>query len=681
MAAAGAYVPAAARFLCGWLWLFLLPLPGAAQAEPYRFSRLNKESGHINNQVNCILKDSRGFMWFGTNAGLNRYNGYTYQVFQHEFGDSTSIGSDFILNLFEDPEGYIWVLTQKGINIYDPRTEQFHRDLRPFLKKYNLPDANITRILKDRRGHFWFVHASAGLFKYLPTQKKTIRLAHAATDPHSISDNRVAAFAEDRQGHFWVLHSRGVLEKLDGSTGRVTYRSTALQKQAGSEEKAYVLFADAGGDLWIFSPLADKGVFYFNNRHKTLQAINTQTQPQQLNNNLVHSITQDDQGRIWIGTDHGGINLVDKDAGTVRYLQHHPHDVHSISQNSIYSLYKDDTGIIWVGTYKEGVNYYHQHLLRFKTYRHDPANPGSLRYNDVNRFAEDAKGNLWIGTNGGGLLYFNRASDRFTQYLAGPGTPGALSKNVIVGLHLDRAQQLWIGTFYGGLNVFDGQRFRHYQHQPAEPASIASNLVWDIFEDSRQNLWIGTLGGGLDLFDRQRQTFRHFKAGPPPALHSNYILHLAEDREGDLWLATDNGVGRYSPQTGKFSSYVHTGDKPAGLSHNSVNSVLADGRGLIWIATNKGLNLFDKRHNAFRVFTTAQGLPDNTILAILEDNQHHIWVSTQQGLSQLQISTGKGGRLAVKIRNYGLSDGLQGRASSSSAAPRASTSSTPGALK
>jgi signal transduction histidine kinase/ligand-binding sensor domain-containing protein/DNA-binding response OmpR family regulator len=472
----------------------------------------------------------------------------------------------------------------------------------------------------------------------------------------------VAAFAEDKQGGFWVMHANGILETLDGNTGRVTYRQQALHRQSGAREKAYVIFPDAQGDLWIFVTLDDNGVYYFNSQDRTLQAVNTQTQPLRLNNNLVHSITQDDQGLIWIGTDHGGINLIDKRRGTARYLRHHPNEVHSISQNSIYSLYKDDTGIIWVGTYKEGINYYHQNLFRFRTYRHDPLNPGSLSYNDVNRFAEDAKGNLWIGTNGGGLLYFNRTSEQFTQYLADAGKPGTLSSNVIVGLHLDQAQQLWIGTYYGGLNVFDGLRFRQYRHDPARPASIASDLVWDIFGDSRGQLWVGTLGGGLDLFDRQQQAFQHFKAGPPPAIHSNYILRITEDRQGDLWLATADGLGRYLRQSGTFTSYVHNNDKPNKLSHNNVNTVLADHRGLIWIATNKGLNLFDKQQNSFRAFTTAQGLPDNTILAILEDDQHHIWVSTQNGISQLVIGRDKAGARTFKFINYGLSDGLQGHA-------------------
>jgi signal transduction histidine kinase/ligand-binding sensor domain-containing protein/DNA-binding response OmpR family regulator len=666
--AAGAYLPALVKLAGLVLWFLFLPLALAAQPDGYRFSRVNSEDSHINNQVNCILKDSRGFMWFGTNAGLHRYNGYSFRVFQHEPGDSTSISGDFILNLAEDPQGYIWVMGQQGLDIYDPATERFLRDPGPFLKRYGLPDANIVRVRKDRRGHYWFLHQSAGLYRYIPDRKKTVRVAQVPGDRQTMSSNRVADFAEDQQGDIWVMHANGVLEKLDGQTGRVTYRNQALQQQTGGKEKAYVLFPDADGDLWIFVTLDDNGVFYFSRQHKTFQAIHTGSRPWRLNNNLVRSITQDDQGLIWIGTDHGGINLINKRYATVRYLTHHPGDARTISQNSIYSLYKDDTGIIWVGTYKEGINYYHRNLYKFRTYRHDPQNPASLPYNDVNRFAEDAQGNLWIGTNGGGLLYFNRAGGTFRQYRAEPGNPAALSSNVVVGLHLDRAQQLWIGTYFGGLNQYDGQRFRHYQHDPARPASIASDLVWDVFEDSRGQLWIGTLGGGLDVFDRQQQTFQHFKAGQPNSIHTDYILHITEDRQGDLWFATGMGIGRYGRPSGRFSHYANTGDAPGGLIHNNVNTVLADERGLIWIGTNKGLALFDKQKNTFRSFRKEQGLPDNTILGILEDKAHHIWVSTQNGISQLKINTGQEGHHRVTFKNYGVSDGLQGPAFNTNAA-------------
>ncbi|MGV3503710.1 MAG: two-component regulator propeller domain-containing protein [Adhaeribacter sp.] len=663
-----AFIKAFTRWNLAFLVFLALPLQLAAQRESYKFSRVSPEEGHINNQVNCILKDRRGYMWFGTNAGLNRYNGYAFEVFQHAAGDTSSLSADFIVNLAEDPQGYIWVFTQQGIDLYDPTTGSFIRDPAPFLKKYGLPDAGIRHILKDGQGYYWFVHPSKGLFRYAPRQGQTTRFAHQAGDPQSLADNRIAAFAQDRSGAFWVMHDRGILEKIDGRSGKVTYRNRDLQQLSGRDAKPYVIFPDADGDLWVFVPEADKGVFYFNNQRKTFQTIDTRSRPLQLNNNLVRSITQDDQGLVWIGTDHGGINLINKDYGTVQYLRHQANDERSISQNSIYALYKDPTGIIWVGTYKEGINYYHRHLYKFQTYRHHPQQPGSLPFNDVNRFAEDAQGNLWIGTNGGGLLYFNRATGQFRQHLADAARPGALSSNVIVGLHLDRARQLWIGTYYGGLNLFDGQFFRAYRHQAGQPASIASDLVWDIFEDSRGKLWIGTLGSGLDLFDRQQQTFRHFVAGQPNSVHTNYILHFTEDRDGDLWFATDNGVGRYERRTGRFSSYANSPGAARGLSDNQVNTVLADSRGLIWIGTNKGLSFFDKQRNAFRSFRREDGLPDNAIQGILEDNAHHLWVSTQNGLSRLQVSSDAAGRIQLAFKNYGVSDGLQAAAFNTNAA-------------
>lgn len=648
------------------LWTFCLA--ASAQNNDYKFTRLNNSQGLLHNQINCILKDSKGFMWFGTMSGLNRFDGYNFKAFRHDVRDSTSIRNNYISDLAEGPEKMLLVVTRwSGLNIYNPHTERFLSKPDNFLRKYGVPDASVEKVIRDRQGNFWFVHTREGIFKYNSGSKKTIRLAYSSGDSLSIHSNQVSDIAEDKRGDFWLMHQDGVLEKID-KTGRVISRNYFLNRKFNQTSQGYSLFSDADGDAWIFMNNEAQGLFYFNAKKQAFTHLHGDSVKLKLNANIVKAVTQDNRGQIWIGTDHGGINLVDKKTLTVKYLVNEPDDFRSLSQNSIYSLYKDNTGIVWVGTYKEGVNYYHPDVIRFKLLQHLPANAASLPFNDINRVVEDAKGNLWLGTNGGGLIYFDRTNNQFKQYRNDPNNSNSLSNNIIVGLHLDRDQKLWIGTYFGGLNSFDGEKFTRYRYNPADPGSLADDRVWEIFEDSKRNLWVGTLGGGLDLLDRKTNTFRHHRTSQPNSVNSDYISYLTEDREGYLWIATAFGVDQYNPANGMFRHFVNRNNDPRGLSNNNVTTVIEDSRGLLWMGTNEGLNVYDKKRNSFRSFRQENGLLDNSILGIVEDNQHNLWISTPNGLSNLIIGKKPDGAFRFKFKNYDQQDGLQGKAFNSNAA-------------
>ncbi len=708
------------RLTAGSLLLaaILLPLNLAAQYNRYRFSRLDISKGLSHNEVNCIFKDEIGFLWFGTMSGLNRYDGYSFKVFKHDLRDSSSINDDLIIRIWQGPGHKLWISAGKGLTIYDPLTEKFDRYPQRFLHSIHIDSDSITDIGNDRLGNYWFIATGkgAGLYKYDPAQLSAQPILHREGDPSTPHSNQLRSIASDSLGNWWIIYADGILEKMDGRTNKIVYSSAAIQKNFPGESLDYRLYIDDQNDCWVYTAGKPGGLLYFHPSTGNCLRIRKDSGRHSLNNNLVTGIVQDDKGIIWIATDHGGINLLDKKDSSIHYLLAHDDDDKSLSQNSINTLYKDNTGIIWVGTFKKGASYYHEDILKFPLYRHQPSNPNSLSYDDVNRFVEDEKGNLWIGTNGGGLIYFNRAMGKYMQYTHNPADPRSLSNDVIVSLCLDHEQRLWIGTYYGGLDCFDGKIFHHYRHNESDSNSIGDDRIWEIKEDSRGRLWIGTLAAGLDLFDRKRNVFIHYRplgpipsnvtapsnatapafdttassgfhadpstiksvstngfrspaasaspdtSGTSPSVRSGYISELMEDRQGNLWIGTAIGIDVLEAATGKFRHYGNQVNNPSSLSNDNVISILQDSRGLIWVGTREGLDLFDSKNRSFTTFRTGDGLPDNTILTILEDNDRHLWLSTPNGLSNMIVSADTHtGQHVYRFKNYDESHGLQGR--------------------
>jgi signal transduction histidine kinase/ligand-binding sensor domain-containing protein/DNA-binding response OmpR family regulator len=644
--------------LCAWF-----AEPAHAQPGVYKFTHLDVNGGLSHNQVTCFLKDKKGFLWIGTASGLNRFDGYSVKVFRNDARDTTSISGNFVNGIHETPDGKLAVFTTEGLNLYDPEKERFQTNLDGFYTAFGIPSGRITGIVKDAGGDFWFLHSTEGLIRYGIKHNRSFSIRHNPEDPATLATNSVSAMADDEGGNKWIVHTNGIIEKLlvKGGAVRVTYRSDFLFRENNGTLQEYRLLRDADGDLWIFAEDGHLGVFYFNGKTQTFRHLHRGATGVKLNTDIVRGIVQDNNGLIWIGTDHGGINLVNKKDFSVRYILHQEEDAKSLGQNSIVTLYKDEEGIIWIGTFKRGVSYYHENIVRFPLYTHYSSDRESLPYSDVNRFIEDDHGNLWIGTNGGGLIYFDRARSSYTQYNNNPRDPNSLSSDVIVSLFIDRDKKLWIGTYYGGLNCYDGQKFIRYSHEPGDPNSLADPSVWEIFEDSRNRLWIGTLDGGLDLLDRKTGTFSHYQKGDPNAVQSDYIAAITEDSDGNLWVGTDIGLDVFVRDRGRFIHYESEKGNPNSLSDNSILDIHEDSKGRIWIGTHGGLNLFDRKTKEFKAFKEEDGLPHNSILTILEDNYGSLWMSTPNGLSNLTITTDSTGEMQLKFKNYDEADGLQGK--------------------
>ncbi len=650
------------HFFCLVIFIFTLDyLPGnilIAQEKQILFSNLDNTNGLSHNRVHCILKDSRGFMWFGTMQGLCRYDGYSFKIFKNNSSDSNSISGNTITGLIEDNANKIWVKANYVIDVFDPVSEIFNHHHKIFNQKGGIPEAN-NLYYKDHMGNFWFANSDSGLYKYIFSRDSLVKIKSNGKDTLSINNRRITDFSEDSGGHLWLIHESGILEKINSDNYKVTQR---INLNTGSSF-LFSFFIDAEDDFWIFAPNI-AGVIYYDLQSKQIEHFNKSSKKTQLNSNIIGGINQDNDGLIWIGTDHGGINILNKKDFSVSDVLNNPFNNLSLCQNSILTIYKDRDGFMWIGTFKKGVSYYHKYLYKFQLYKLNLEDSSGPELNDIDNFAEDKDGNLWIGTDGGGIIYFNRQKNTLTNYKNIPEDPKSLSSNIIIGMCVDHDNRLWTGTYFGGLNYFDGIRFYHYKHNPNDETSISDDRIWEVFEDSEKKLWLGTLQGGIDVFDPvSKKVIRHFKQDTGDYdLKSNTIFSITEDFDKNMWFATTGGLSYYDRKKEKFKTFAHDENKPSTISSNLIFDVLQDSRGFIWAATNNGLNLLSSDKNSFKTFKEQDGLPSNAVLTILEDNSNNLWVSTNNGLSNLIIKYDSlKSEYVYNFINYNETDGLQGK--------------------
>ena len=673
-------------------FLFLICLLAAGgllgQTQEYLFSHLTVTAGISNNHITGIYKDGRGFMWFGTVSGLNRYDGYQFRQYKHDPRDRWSIADNYIEQMFEGPGGKMWVESRTGrFAIYNYDLDRFDLDFGRYLRGLGMPAFQLVTVATSPavKG-YWFIFKDSGVYHYLADGRIVAFVqasgsgalglgasgsgasgsgasgSAASGSAERLAASPVATAREDSHGDCWVLHQDGVLEKIDGRTGRIGYRSDHLKKEFGNALIQSTLFIDAQDDLWICSNGVFKGVYYFHPPAEQWRHLALDAGERVLNSNIVLMALQDRSGAIWLATDHGGVDIVNKRNFSAQFVSHIDDDGKSLGDNSITSLYRDGTtGTVWVGTFKSGLNYLHQNDLQFPQYRHEPGKAGSLPFDDINSFVEDAQGNVWIGSNGGGLIYFDKKKNSFRQWLHDPhaDNDNSLCSNIIVSLMLDRDGKLWIGTYFGGLDCFDGRRFMHYRHRDDDPASLADDRVMCLCEDLDRQIWVGTLAGGLDRLDRRSKRFFHYKSTLPNSIRNDYISSIIDDPDGNVWVGTGYGVEFIERTTGAIRHFI---PDDARLSTNNVTWLFLDSRKRLWAGTREGLDVMNRDGKTFQTFNTEDGLPDNAVRYIAEDSLHRLWISTANGLSRITVAEGPDrSQLTIRCRNFHEPDGLQAR--------------------
>jgi signal transduction histidine kinase/ligand-binding sensor domain-containing protein/DNA-binding response OmpR family regulator len=629
----------------------MLSVTSFAQNRSLSFRHIGKRDGLSHSNTVCILEDSRGFMWFGTSDGLNKYDGYTFTVYRNNPRDPHSISGNFIQAIVEDAKGDLWIATSGG------GVSRFNRDQENFTQYKNEPGNvnsisgdEVTTLMLDHEGLLWIGTDNNGVDVYNEKDNSFIHYTHGKSNPASLTSNATTHIFEDHAHNVWVATRAGI-NVYDRKTKAFTrFQHDDKNPRSLSGDNAKVIFEDSRKQLWI--GIWGAGLNKFNPATKDFEHFGHQ---HGLANDFVMAICESYDGDIWIGTENGGLNVLDKDTHEIYTHRHDDIDPGSLSINSVWSLYKDRGGNMWVGTFSGGINLLSKDGSRFTHYRHT-SSPASLSNNKVLHIFEDSKKNIWIGTDGGGVNLFDRRTGTFKHFLHDPNNPASICGNYVLNVNEDSNGNFWIGTWSDGLTVYNPGRntYVHYKYDPKDSTGINCNNAWAFLEDSHKNIWIGTFYGGLNLFNPKDSSFTHFvhDDNDPNSISGNKVYLVFEDSQGRIWVGTQgNGLNLFDPVTRKFTAFQHQ-DGVNSISNNAVNQMYEDKNGNFWIGTMSGLNYLDMKTRKFKVYRTTDGLPSDAIYGILEDSKGNLWLGTNNGLSKFTPSTGR-------FKNFGIADGLR----------------------
>jgi len=601
--------------------------------------------------INSITQDDKGFMWFATDDGLNRFDGSSFKVFKSEPNNPSSLPSNYVQNIFKDSQGDIWISSRRGIYKFDTKTEHFSK----FNPPGNQSSLNyVTTIFENAKNQLWFSCGGAG-FSCYNEKSKQYKIYNKHTLP-GLSGTMIVNVVEDTHGLLWV-------GTLDGGLSVFSVKNGVILKNLNNQfplgvippGRINAIYEDHNHDIWV---AASKGLFLYRRSENKFHVFSGSKY--KLRSNYFSSLLEDDNKNLLIGLQDGGLYSIDlakaekSDYEDVVINPVKSEDNYSVTVRSVQTLFQDKDKNIWAGTYGDGIYMLSSIPEKFNKFQNklvDNYGSSFLRYYGM---CIDDAGYLWLGTDGDGI-YKKKLNGDVVKYYRADGRRGSLTDNAIICAYKDHSNTLWFGSYSQGLFRYnkEADSFTNFTHKTGDPASISLNDIRVILQDSKSNLWVGTNGGGLSMLPAGKDKFVNYNP-QNSTIGANNIRALAEDKNGNLFIGTyASGLKYYIKDQNRFVDYFNQSQIEKFLPSQVIYSLYLDKEGNLLIGTEgNGLVVYNIRDKKFKPYTETDGLADNTINSIEKDDSGDIWISTNKGLSRI-------GANSNSITNYDTSDGLQ----------------------
>lgn len=601
------------------------------QAKGYNFRHYKVTNGLSSNTVRAIIQDHQGFMWFGTEDGLNRFDGYSFKIYKSIPNDTTSLGNNYIYSIFEDCDQKLWIGTEEGVYIYNPETEQF--------SFFNCTTSNGTKITSNVQQiledgiYVWFGTLGQNIFRY---NRQTKLLEYfAPNNKESKNTDYICHLYKDHQNTIWASTSQKQtrLSKFNPVTNQFESFDLALLP---NDLSIHHLYEDSRNNFWLGT--WEDGICKLNRETGQLEKF---LQPQNGKGiSHIHSIAEPEPGTLFIGSDDG-LACLEIRTGSYEIIAGRNSDEYGLTDKFVYPIYKDKEGGIWIGTYYGGISYISPNNNLFERYVFSEY-INSIGGNVIGKFSEDSHGNLWIASDDGGLNYFNTKTNQFTTYKS--NGKDNLPYHNVHALCIDN-NKLWIGTYAKGLLMMDipAVKFKTYTSNPEDTLSLDGNSIYSIFKDRESHLWIGS-SSGLNQYNYQTDQFIRKKN------IQAVTIDILEDMYGYIWFATwGKGLWRFHNQNKDWVNYTYNAKEKSSLPNNQVNCLCVDKRHRLWVGTGNGLCQYDYQSNNFTRIPL--DLRSSLICDIIEDGEY-LWLTTTSGLVKFNPAT-------HECKAFTQSDGLQ----------------------
>jgi ligand-binding sensor domain-containing protein/serine phosphatase RsbU (regulator of sigma subunit) len=630
----------------------------SAQKDVIDFKRLNVEDGLAQNTVYAIIQDHKGFMWFGTDDGLNRFDGYSFKSYTYKIGKEGTISNNRAISIIEDKNNDLWIGTiGGGLNKYIWKTDSFVTNLNNPDDPNSLSNNRVMVLCEDPSGKIWIGTADGGLNLFDPKTESFKLFINNQSNPNLLPSNVIRSLFVDSNNNLWVGTDNGVAI-FDRETERFT--KLEILNSDGKEYKIKIVrrfFEDYEKNIWIATE--EHGlVKYSVNTQKFKIYTSNLNEKNSILNNSVHDLNQDDDGFIWIAT-FGGLSKLDTKSNVFVNYTHNILNQNSISSNLLRTIYKDKTGVIWVGSNDNGISKFENKNKKFVVYRNFPGNSFSFNSSTVRSIHQDKFGDVWIGTYGEGLIKFNPSNDKFTYYRSKSNDFSSLPDNFINSISEDKDGNLWLATNSGIVKFnFSRNQFTHYQQNSELINGLLDSKVRFIHVDSQNIVWAAMLNFGLTKLLPDKKTFKHYRyeQGNSTTITQDRLTTLFEDSRGNFWVGTSNeGLNLFDRDLGMVAKvFKRDMANPNAIISSRILCMHEDIRGRLWIGTAEGLSLYNYESESFKNFTTLDGLPNDVVYGILEDENGRFWLSTNYGISCLTYNDDS----IPTFRNFDKHDGF-----------------------